>query len=234
MSSSEGGAAPVALSPRSSGRGSGSGRLIDARFARRLVIVNALIPAVLLAWDAAHHQLGVNEVNFALHTTGMVGLVLLVLSLCITPLRKLTGWNVLIAVRRNLGVLGFCYLALHFLIFFVFDREASVASTLHEMVARVYLWFGSCALVMLIPLVATSTDGMVRRLGAKRWKRLHRLAYPIAICAVVHYYLLVKSDVRQPFVFAMIVGALLVYRVVQHRVDRRARADVRIAGTRGL
>ena len=161
--------------------GRSSGRLIDARFGRRLILVNALIPAVLLGWDAAHHQLGVNEVNFAIHTTGMVGLVLIVLALCITPLRRLTGWNVLLAMRRTLGVLGFCYLVLHVAIFFVFDREASVVSTLHEMVARIYLWFGSAALVMLIPLAATSTDGMVRRLGARRWKRLHRLVYPIAI-----------------------------------------------------
>jgi DMSO/TMAO reductase YedYZ heme-binding membrane subunit len=86
--------------------------------------------------------------------------------------------------------------------------------------------------VMLIPLAATSTDGMVRRLGAKRWKRLHRLVYLIAICAVVHYYLLVKSDVRQPLAFAIVVGALLVYRVVQHQVDRRARATVRTAARR--
>jgi ferredoxin-NADP reductase/DMSO/TMAO reductase YedYZ heme-binding membrane subunit len=196
--------------------------LIDARFAKRLVIINALVPLVLLGWDAYHHQLGVNEVNFAIRTTGLIGLVFLVLSLLVTPLRRLTGWNTLIAIRRNLGVFGFVYLAIHFAIFFVFDREASITSTLTEIALRVYLWFGTAALVLMIPLMVTSSDGMVRRLGAKRWKLLHRLAYPIVICGVVHYYLLVKSDVRQPFAFAVVIGALLVFRLVFHYVDLRA------------
>ncbi|HEU4733032.1 MAG TPA: ferric reductase-like transmembrane domain-containing protein [Kofleriaceae bacterium] len=205
------------------GRPSGRlpGRLIDARFAKRLVMLNACVPLVLLAWDAAHHQLGANEVNFAIRTTGLIGLVLLVLSLLVTPLRRLTGWSALIAVRRNLGVFAFVYLASHFAIFFAFDRAGSISSTLHEIAVRVYLWFGTAALVLMIPLAVTSTDGMVSRFGARRWKRLHRLAYPIAIAGVVHYYLLVKSDVRQPLAFAIIVGALLAYRVVAHHVDLR-------------
>lgn len=203
------------------------GRLIDARFAKRLVLVNGVVPLVLLAWDAYHHQLGVNEVNFAIRTTGLLGLVFLVLSLLVTPLRRLTGWNTLIAIRRNLGVFGFVYLATHVTIFFAFDRGGSITSTLTEIALRVYLWFGTAALVMMIPLAATSTDGMVSRLGARRWKLLHRLAYPIAICGVVHYYLLVKSDVRQPFAFGVVAAALLVYRLVHHYVDLRA--EVRAA-----
>ncbi|HET7504703.1 MAG TPA: ferric reductase-like transmembrane domain-containing protein [Kofleriaceae bacterium] len=205
------------------GRESGGlgSRLLDARFAKRLVMLNACVPLVLLAWDAYHHQLGANEVNFAIRTTGIIGLVFLVLSLIVTPLRRFTGWNALIAVRRNLGVFAFVYLASHFTIFFVFDRGGSISSTLHEMVERVYLWFGTAALVLMIPLAVTSTDGMVSRFGARRWKRLHRLAYPIVIAGVVHYYLLVKSDVRQPLAFAILIGALLVYRVVAHYVDLR-------------
>ncbi|MDB4959885.1 MAG: Oxidoreductase FAD-binding domain protein [Myxococcales bacterium] len=202
-------------------------RVMDAKFAKRLVIINGLVPALLLVWDAYRHQLGVNEVNFAIRTTGLVGLVLLVSSLLITPLRRLTGWNTLISIRRNLGVLGFCYIATHFLIFFVFDREASVGSTLEEIVERVYLWFGFGALVLMIPLAVTSTDGMVSRLGAKRWKLLHRLTYVIIACGVVHYYLLVKSDVRQPGAFGIVVIALLVYRIVRHYLDLRA--EVRTA-----
>jgi DMSO/TMAO reductase YedYZ heme-binding membrane subunit len=194
---------------------------IDARFAKRLVMINAAVPLALLAWDAATHQLGANAVNAAIRTTGLVGLVFLVLSLVVTPLRRLTGWTQLIAVRRNLGVFGFVYLALHLAIFFWFDRAASVASTLEEILNRVYLWFGAGSLLLMIPLAVTSTDRMVSRLGA-RWKRLHRLSYPIAIGGVVHYYLLVKSDVRQPLGFAIAVGALLGYRVVQHELDLRA------------
>lgn len=195
--------------------------LIDGKFAKRLVIVNGLVPAALLVWDAFQHQLGVNEINFAIRTTGLVGLVLLVLSLAITPLRKLTGWNTLISIRRNLGVLGFSYIAAHFVIFFWFDREHSVASTITEIIEREYLWFGFGALVLMIPLAVTSTDGMVSRLGAKRWKRLHRLTYAVAICGVIHYILLVKSDLRQPTAFAIAVGILLAYRLVGHYVDLR-------------
>src|SRR5512140_3395776 len=103
------------------------GRLIDGRFAKRLVLINGLVPMLLLGWDAYHHQLGVNEVNFAIRTTGLLGLVFLVLSLLVTPLRRLTGWNSLIAIRRNLGVFGLVYIALHFAIFFAFDRAASIS-----------------------------------------------------------------------------------------------------------
>src|SRR5262245_44694170 len=112
------------------------GHLVDTRFGKWLVIVNGLVPAILLAWDAYHHQLGVNEVNFASRTTGLLGLVFLVLALLVTPVRKLTGWNALIAIRRNLGVIGFCYLVTHFAIFFALDREGSVSSTLGEIASR--------------------------------------------------------------------------------------------------
>jgi ferredoxin-NADP reductase/DMSO/TMAO reductase YedYZ heme-binding membrane subunit len=196
--------------------------LLETRFSKRLVIVNGLVPAGLLVWDAYHHQLGVNEVNFAIRSTGLVGLILITLSLLVTPVRRLTGWNRLIGVRRNLGVLGFCYLATHFAIFFLLDRQASVASTLTEIVKRRYLWFGTGALVLMTALAITSTDGMVTRLGARRWKRLHRLTYVIAIAAVLHYYMLVKSDVRIPLAFAAVIGVLLLYRVVAHYFGLRA------------
>jgi ferredoxin-NADP reductase/DMSO/TMAO reductase YedYZ heme-binding membrane subunit len=201
--------------------------VLTGPFAKRLVIVNGLVPAALLAWDAYRHQLGVNEVNFAIRTTGLIGLVLLVLSLVVTPLRRLTGWSLLIAVRRNLGVLAFSYLLTHFAIFFLLDREGSISSTLEEIVSRVYLWFGTAALVLMIPLAVTSTDAMVSRLGPKRWKLLHRLTYWIVPFGVVHYFLLVKSDIRQPTVFAIVTALLLVYRVGQHYLDLRT--EVRTA-----
>lgn len=212
-----------------------SERLLDTPFAKRLAVVNGLVPAVLLLWDAWRHQLGVNDVNFAIRTTGLIGLVFLTLSLVITPLRALTGWNRLIAIRRNLGLLGFFYLASHFAIFFLFDRDRSVRSTIHEIVTRRYLWFGTTALLLMIPLTVTSTDAMVLRLGGARWKLLHRLAYLVAIAGVMHYYLLVKSDTRQPIAFAAVVGALLLYRIVAHYLGlrsevRRSRAKAATAG----
>lgn len=201
--------------------------VLDTRFSKWLVIVNGLVPSALLLWDALHGQLGVNNVNFAIRTTGLLGLIFITLSLVITPLRALTGWNKLIAIRRNLGVLAFAYLAAHFLIFFWWDRMGSVSSTATEIVLRRYLWFGTGALVLMIPLTITSTDNMVSKLGSVQWKRLHRLAYVIAVAAVVHYYLLVKSDVRQPLAFAGVIGGLLLVRVIKSQVDLRK--ELRVA-----
>jgi ferredoxin-NADP reductase/DMSO/TMAO reductase YedYZ heme-binding membrane subunit len=216
--------------------------IVDARFAKLLVWINGLVPAVVLGWDAIQGQLGVNDVNYAIRTTGKLSIVFLTLSLVVTPLRRLAGWNQLIAVRRNLGLFGFYYGLAHFAIFFALDRAGSVSSTATEIVERVYLWFGFGALLLMVPLAVTSTDGMVTRLGAKRWKLLHRLAYAVVLGAVVHFWLLVKSDLRQPIVFASIFAAMLLYRAAFHYVDLRrelaaarkkavdARASARAAG----
>ena len=200
---------------------------IDTPFAKRVVIANSLVPAVLLMWDAFRRHLGVNDVNFAIRSTGLIGLILITLALLVTPLRALTGWQRLISVRRNLGVIAFAYLSAHFLIFFWWDRQASVTSTVNEIIMRRYLWFGTGALVLMLPLALTSTDAMVLRVGAKRWKALQRLVYVIAVAAPLHYYLLVKSDTRQPLAFAGVIGALLLYRVGAHYAHLRA--EVRAA-----
>ena len=191
--------------------------LVDGTLAKRFVIACGIVPATLLAFDAWRGHLGVNDVNFAIRTTGLLGLVFLTLTLVITPLRRLTGASWLIAARRNLGVLGFTYIAAHFLIFFAFDRAGDVGSTLTEIVERVYLWFGTGALVIMIPLAITSTDGMVTRLGAKRWKRLHRLAYVAVLFGVIHYYLLVKADVTKPLVFSIVFGGLMLVRFIPEK-----------------
>ncbi len=188
----------------------------DTRFIKLLVLINAGVPALLLAWDAGHHKLGANPVNFAELTTGMLTLVFLMLTLLVTPLRKITGWNWLIFPRRTLGLYAFFYACLHFSIFFALDRSFSVSSTLTEMVKRKYLIIGSIGLLAMVPLAMTSTNGMIKRLGAKRWHALHRLVYVTAICGVIHYYMQVKADVRQPLAFAGVLTVLLGYRVVVH------------------
>jgi glycine betaine catabolism B len=215
---------------RSAPAGAPGERFVDARLLKQVAIVSALVPAALLAWDAWRGQLGVNAVNFVIRTTGLIGLILITLSLAVTPLRELTGWGRLVAPRRALGVIGFGYLVLHFAIFVLLDRQASVSSTLHEIVTRRYLWFGTGALALMVPLALTSTDAMVARLGPSAWKRLHRLAYPIAIGAVVHYYMLVKSDVTQPLAFAGVIGLLLLYRAGR-RARRRRPIPVRTRST---
>ena len=198
-------------------------RTFDADFLRRLVWVTGAVPGCLLAWDALHGALGANGVNYALRTTGKLGLVFLVASLVVTPARRISGVADLIAMRRSLGLFGFVYVAAHFGIYFGFDRDASIAATAKEIVARVYLQIGFVALLLLVPLAITSTDGMQARLGAERWKRLHRLAYVVVTLGCVHFALQVKSDLRQPIAFGAVAFALLAYRGVAGVIDARAR-----------
>jgi ferredoxin-NADP reductase/DMSO/TMAO reductase YedYZ heme-binding membrane subunit len=194
----------------------------DIRFVKFLILVNAAVPGMVLAWDAWHHQLGANPVNFAILTTGLMALIFLMLTMLVTPLRKITGWNWLIFSRRTFGLYAFFYAFAHFSIFFALDRSFSVPSTLTEMVKRKYLIVGSIGLLAMVPLAVTSTNAMIKRLGAKRWRALHRLAYVAAICGVIHYFMQVKADVRQPLVFTGVLMALLGYRVVTAKLRKPA------------
>lgn len=193
----------------------------NLRLAKLLLLVNAAVPAALLGWDAWHDQLGANPVNFAILTTGMLALVFLLLTLLVTPLRKITGWNWIIFSRRTLGLYAFFYALAHFLIFFSLDRSFSISGTLSEMVKRKYLIVGSTALLVMVPLAVTSTNAMIKRLGGKRWRWLHRLAYVAAIAGVLHYYMQVKADVRQPLGFAAALAVLLGYRLVESWRQRK-------------
>jgi sulfoxide reductase heme-binding subunit YedZ len=188
----------------------------DIRFVKLLILVNGLVPLALLVWDQAHNRLGANPQNFLILTTGMMTLIFLVLTLAVTPVRKIFGLNWVIQLRRMLGLYAFLYGCLHFLCFFSLDRGFSVSSTLTEMVKRKYLIVGSTALIVMIPLAITSTNGMIKRLGGKRWRALHRLAYVAAIAGVIHYYMQVKADVRQPLAFAAVLAVLLGWRLVQY------------------
>jgi ferredoxin-NADP reductase/DMSO/TMAO reductase YedYZ heme-binding membrane subunit len=198
-----------------------SSAVVDVGFGRWLVVVNAAVPAAVLGWDAWHHELGADAVKYVLHTTGLLGLIFLVITLVVTPLRRFTGLPQLIALRRSLGLAGFFYLCAHFTVFFVFDRGASVSSTVHEIVTRRYLQIGAAGLVLLVPLALTSADRMVTWLGARRWKALHRLAYLATALGALHYYLSVKADVRQPLVFAGTLALLLALRPVFFVLDRQ-------------
>lgn len=197
----------------------------SVQFNRWLVIVNGFVPLLVLAWDAVNDQLGANSVNYALHVTGILSLVFLFLSLLITPLRWITGWSGWIAFRRHLGLYGFFYSVVHVGIYVVLDRELSILSTLSEIGLRRFLQIGTLALLLMVPLAVTSTNAMVQKLGAKRWKLLHRLAYVAAALGVVHYYMLVKSDVRQPIAFAVVLTSLLGARFGKHYFDLRQAAN---------
>lgn len=187
-------------------------------FARWLVVVNGAVPIAVLAWDAFRGDLGANPESFALHTTGLMALIFLCLTLLITPLRVVTDLNWLVLFRRSLGIYAFFYACAHFAIFFISDRSLSIPGTVHEIVTRVYLIIGALALVLMIPLAVTSTGAMVKRLGAKRWHLLHELIYLSIIAGSVHFYMQAKSDKRLPTAFLIVVTMLLGYRFVAHYV----------------
>lgn len=189
----------------------------DIRFGKLLILVNGAVPLALLAWDSWHHHLGANQQNFVILTTGMMTLIFLMLTMAVTPVRKITGWNWLLAFRRMLGLYAFTYACMHFLLFFSLDRSFSISSTVAEMAKRKYLIVGSTGLLLMVPLAITSTNAMIKRLGGKRWRALHRLAYVAAIAGVIHYYMQVKADVRQPLVFAAVLAILLGYRLLPAR-----------------
>lgn len=187
----------------------------DPRFAKFVVAVNALVPLALLSWDGYQHDLGADPEKFALHTTGMLALIFLSLSLAVTPVRKITGYNFLSHFRRLLGLYAFFYGCLHFLIYVTWDQSMHVGRAFYEIVHRPYLLVGSSALLMMVPLAATSTNGMIKRLGAKRWKQLHWLAYPAAIAGVIHYWMEGKVVTALPISFAIAITILLGYRIAE-------------------
>jgi sulfoxide reductase heme-binding subunit YedZ len=175
-----------------------------------------LIPLAWLLWDSLNHHLGANPVETLNHRTGIWTLRLLLITLTVTPLRRLTGWNNLIRLRRMLGLYTFFYACLHFLTWLVFDHLFDVHEIAKDIIKRPYITVGFLAFVLLIPLAVTSTKDWVKRLGS-RWARLHRLVYVIATGGVLHFLWLVKADVREPVVYASILAVLLAYRAWRRR-----------------
>lgn len=186
----------------------------DVRFLKVVVFVNALVPLVLLLWDLYHKRVGPNPLQFATTTTGMLTLIFLSLTVALTPVRKIFGVNSLVKLRRMLGLFAFFYGALHLLTYIWFDRLFNLISVGQDVVRRPFILAGMVAFVLMVPLAVTSTNKMVKRLGGKRWAKLHRLVYLAAIAGVVHFWMLVKSDIRLPLTFGFILLFLLGYRLL--------------------
>jgi sulfoxide reductase heme-binding subunit YedZ len=161
-------------------------------------------------------SLGADPIAEILHSCGKWTLNFLLITLCVSPLRQITGWNSVIRLRRMLGLFAFAYAALHFTAYIVLDRSLLWSTIFEDILKRPYITIGVLALLMLIPLAVTSTNRMMRKLG-KRWQKLHRLVYPIAILGVWHYYWQVKADVREPLIYAGILAVLLGWRVWRWR-----------------
>ena len=185
------------------------------RWLKPPVFLLCLVPAGILLLEAfgmAGLSLGANPVETLIHSLGTWSLNFLLITLAVTPLRRLTGQPWLLRFRRMFGLFAFFYLTLHFLAYAGVDQRFALAYILEDIAERPYITLGFTAFLMLIPLAVTSTRGMIRRLGP-RWKKLHRLVYPAAILGVWHYYWLVKADLLQPLIYAAVLVMLLALRL---------------------
>jgi len=194
-----------------------------------LVFLASLGPAAWLVWAALTGNLSANPLSDITNETGVWTLRFLCLTLAVTPLRRLTGWNALIRFRRMVGLFAFFYGTLHLLTYVVVDRFAALdfpdgivawatvknlaASVVEDIGKRPFITMGFAAWSTMVPLALTSTAGMIRRLGGKRWNRLHRLVYATGVIGVVHYWWLVKADVSRPLAYGVIVAILLATRI---------------------
>jgi methionine sulfoxide reductase heme-binding subunit len=179
------------------------------------VFLACLFPFGQLAFKAYTSDLGVNPIEFITHFTGDWVLIFLLATLSVTPLRKITGWNDLIKFRRMLGLFAFFYALLHFSTYLVLDLFFDFQRIAKDILKRPYVTVGFTAFVLMIPLAITSTAGMIRRLG-KRWQQLHRLVYVAALAGVIHFYWLVKADIRRPLQYGIVLAVLLGYRLLVH------------------
>ena len=182
-------------------------------FPKTVIFINSLIPLSLLLWDLYFKKVGPNPLEFVTRTTGMLTLVFLLLTLAITPVRKIFGINSLVKARRMIGLFAFFYGALHLLTYLWFDRFFNLRSIVGDVAQRRFILVGMTAFLLMVPLAITSTNRMVKRVGGKNWARLHRLVYLAAILGVVHFWMLVKSDVRLPLTFGFLLALLLAHRI---------------------
>ena len=187
-------------------------KVLSSKWIKLPVFALCLVPFGQLAWRALHHHLTANPIEYVTHQTGDWTLIFIVITLAITPARRLLRFPELIRFRRMLGLFAFFYGLLHFSTWIGLDKFFDWTEMLHDVRKRPFITAGFTGFVLMIPLALTSTAGWIRRLGGKRWLALHRLIYATAIAGVVHYYWLVKSDVRKPLFYGALVAVLLVMR----------------------
>jgi sulfoxide reductase heme-binding subunit YedZ len=186
---------------------------IAVRLLKPAVGVVGLLPAIRIGWLFFSGGLGANPIAEGLNRLGFWTLTILLASLACTPIRIVTGWNWPIRLRKLLGLLAFFYACLHFGVYIAVDQFFDFSEIWKDISKRKFITIGFAALLLLVPLAVTSTKGMVRRLGFPRWKRLHRLVYLAATCGVIHFAWRVKSDLREPLIFAFVLAVLLLVRV---------------------
>jgi len=205
---------------------------LSSKWTKVAVFLLCLVPFLALIVRALRGELGANPVEFLQHATGDWTLRFLVFTLAITPLRKQLALPELIRFRRMFGLFAFFYVSLHFLTYIGPDQSFHLAGMWQDVAKRRFITVGFLGFVLLIPLALTSTAGWIRRLGGRRWQVLHRAVYIAAICGVIHYYWLVKSDVHDPLFYAALVGILLVWRVADWLNRRRREAPAKVVAAR--
>jgi sulfoxide reductase heme-binding subunit YedZ len=183
------------------------------RILKPAVFILCLLPVAILGWKGIEGSLSANPIADITNETGIWTLRLLVVTLAITPLRKLTGWAPAARFRRMVGVFAFFYAALHFTTYIYLDKFFDLADMISDVTKRKFIMVGFASFVMLIPLALTSTNRATRWLGGKRWQQLHRLVYLIGIGGVIHYLWRVKADHQPPLIYGGIVLALLLFRL---------------------
>jgi sulfoxide reductase heme-binding subunit YedZ len=185
----------------------------DQGFNKILISTNALLPLGLLAFDFYRGALGANPLEFFLRASGVLTLLFVVVPLSVTPLRKIFGWNGLIKYRRMLGLYAFFYGCVHLITYSIFDKSLEMQEIVRDVIQRPFIAVGMAALLLMVPLAATSTNGMIKRLGGKNWSKLHKLTYAVPVLGVIHFWMIVKSDVFYPALFAVAVALVLGYRL---------------------
>ena len=189
------------------------------------VFLAALVPLGLLVWKGFHDGLGANPIEVITHSTGDWTIRFLLITLAITPLRRITGWQAWIRFRRMLGLFAFFYGCLHLTTWVWLDKFFNLHDMADDLMKRRFIFMGMTGLLLMLPLAVTSTKGWIRRLG-KRWQKLHRLIYFSAIAGVIHYAWLVKADETKPIQYAVILSVLLGIRVVLWMRKRSAQPAV--------
>jgi sulfoxide reductase heme-binding subunit YedZ len=195
------------------------GQILASGWTKAALFLICLTPFLLLAWpfyklltSGNAPALGANPVEYITHYTGDWTIRFLLITLCVTPLRKIFNQPRLARYRRMLGLFAFFYVCLHFMTWFILDKSFSFSDMWADILKRRFITVGMLGFAMLIPLAVTSTAGWVRRLGFPEWQRLHRLIYFAALAGVIHYYWLVKSDVRLPLMYGGMLTVLMLYR----------------------
>jgi len=196
------------------------------RLVKLVLFLAALAPLARLVWKFFHEGLGANPIEVITHSTGDWTLILILVTLSITPLRRITKQYWLIGIRREIGLFAFFYGTLHFTTYIWLDKFFDWHEMVKDIAKRPFITVGFTAFALLIPLALTSTAGWIRRLGGRNWQRLHRLIYVTAILGVVHYIWLVKADLRKPLQYAIVLSALLLYRVAVWAMEFRKRISV--------